>query len=72
MTAISKNFYFDGFIKLLKWNLLTLQMSLMLNTMKVLIKKDPEFKVGDNVRISKNKNIFIKDILQIDRRSFCY
>ena len=32
----------------------------MLNTMKILIKKDPRFKVGDHVRISKFKNIFAK------------
>ena len=31
-----------------------------LNTMKILIKKDPKFKVGDHVRISKYKNIFAK------------
>ena len=35
-------------------------MVLMLNTMKILIKKDPRFKVGDHVRISKFKNIFTK------------
>ena len=34
-------------------------MILMLNTMKILI-KDPKFKVGDHVRISKYKNIFAK------------
>ena len=50
MTAISKNIYFDvlmillintitQFIKLLKRNLLTLQMILMLNTMNILIKR---------------------------------
>ena len=33
-------------------------MILMLNTIKVLIKKDPKFTVGDHVRISKYKNIF--------------
>ena len=32
----------------------------MLNTVKILIKKDPRFKVGDHVRISKFKNIFAK------------
>ena len=35
-------------------------MILMLNTMKILIKKDPKFKVVDQVRISKYKNIFVK------------
>ena len=33
---------------------------LMLNTMKISIKKNPKFKVGDRVRISKYKNIFAK------------
>ena len=32
----------------------------MLNTIKIQIKKDPKFKVGDHVRISKYKNIFTK------------
>ena len=32
----------------------------MLNTMKIQIKKNPKFKVGDCVRISKYKNIFAK------------
>ena len=30
-----------------------LQMILMLNTMKIQVKKNPKFKVGDRVRISK-------------------
>ena len=37
-----------------------LQIILMLNTMRILIKKDPKFNVGDQVRISKYKNIFSK------------
>ena len=32
----------------------------MLNTMLILMKKTPRFKVGDHVRISKYKNIFAK------------
>ena len=32
----------------------------MLNTMLILMKKPPRFKVGDHVRISKYKNIFAK------------
>ena len=39
-------------------------MILMLNTMKILIKKDPKFKVDDRVRISKYKNIFAKGYTQ--------
>ena len=33
-------------------------------------KKDPKLKVGDHVRISKYKNLFAKDILQIGRKKF--
>ena len=33
----------------------------MLNTMKILRKKDAKFKVGDHVRISKYENIFAKE-----------
>ena len=32
--------------------------------------KDPKFKVGDHVRISKYKNSFIKDKLQIGQKKF--
>ena len=33
-------------------------------------KKDPKFKIGDHVRISKYKNIFAKDILLIGQKKF--
>ena len=33
-------------------------------------KKDPKFKIGDHVRISKYKNILRQDILQIGRKKF--
>ena len=36
----------------------------MLNTMKISNEKDPTFKVGDHVRISKYKNIFAKGCTQ--------
>ena len=36
----------------------------MLNTMKILNEKEPKFKVGDHVRISKYKNIFAKGYTQ--------
>ena len=32
--------------------------------------RDPKFKVGDHVRISKYKNILGKDILQFDLKKF--
>ena len=31
---------------------------------------DPKFKVGDRVRVSKYKNIFLKVILQIGQKKF--
>ena len=37
-----------------------LRVILMLNIMKILLKKGPKFKVNDHVRISKYKNIFAK------------
>ena len=33
-------------------------------------KKDPKFKVGDHVRISKYKTFLLKDILQISQKKF--
>ena len=53
MTAISKNVYFD---LLDEYNTIIL----MPNTMKIFIKKDPKFKVGDHDIISKYKNVFAK------------
>ena len=35
-----------------------LEMILLLNITKNLMKKGPKFKIGDHVRISKYKNIF--------------
>ena len=35
-------------------------MIIMLNTMSIQIKENLKFKIGDNVRISKYKNIFAK------------
>ena len=34
------------------------------------VNKDPKFKVGDSVRISKYKNIFAKDTCQIGLKKF--
>ena len=39
-------------------------MVLMLNTIKILTRKDPTFKVDDRVRISDYKNIFAKGYTQ--------
>ena len=51
------------FIGLLRRNQLTLHLILMLNTMKVLT-KNPKFKVGEHVRISKHINVFAKGYTQ--------
>ena len=37
-----------------------LHLILMLNTMLILMKKNPKFIIDDHVRISKHKNIFAK------------
>ena len=42
----------------------------MLNTMLILMKKNPKFKVGDHVRISKYEIFLLKDILQIGPKKF--
>ena len=39
-------------------------MVLMLNTIKILTRKDPTFKVDDRVRISDYKNVFAKGYTQ--------
>ena len=41
-----------------------------INSSKEINDKDPEFKIGDNVRISKYKNIFAKAIFQIGFKKF--
>ena len=37
---------------------------------KVVNDKDPKFNIGDHVRISKYKNILVKDIHQIGLKTF--
>ena len=41
-----------------------------INSSKKVYDKDPKFKVGHHVRISKYKNIFVKDTHQIGRKKF--
>ena len=71
MTAISKNFYFDVLDNIVnKYNNKvhrTIQMkpidvkdNTYVDSKKELNDKDPKFKVGDHVRISKYKNNFAK------------
>ena len=47
-------------IEQLKWSLLKLKNNTYIDSIKEVDDKDPKFKVGDRVRISKYKNIFAK------------
>ena len=47
-------------IEQLKWSLLKLKNNTYIDSIKEVDNKDPKFKVGDRVRISKYKNIFAK------------
>ena len=71
MTYIDKNVYFDAFDDIVKKYNNTVQSSIKMNPKdvsdSVLVehaeesnRKDSKFRVGDNVRISKYKNIFAK------------
>ena len=77
MTAISKNVYFDVlintislFIELLKRNLLTLRMIIMLNTMKILIKKILNLKLVTMLAFQNLKTFLLKDIPEISQKKF--
>ena len=70
-TAISKNVYFDVLYDIVDKYNNTVHRTIKMKTIDVMgdsyaecngdfNKKDPEFKVGDHVRISKYKNIFAK------------
>ena len=74
--AISKNVYFDVldditlFIELLKRNLLTLRMIIMLNTMKILIKMILNLKLVTMLEFQNIKTFLLKDTLQIGQKKF--
>ena len=59
MTAISKNVYFDV-LDDLKMKPIEVTDDSYAEYKKYFNKKDPKFKVGDHVRISKHENIFAK------------
>ena len=59
MTSISKNVYID---KLDDMKPIDVKDNTYINTSKEINNKDPKFKVGDRVRISKYKNIFAKRV----------
>ena len=71
MTSISKNVYIDKlddivneynntYHKTIKMKPIDVKDNTYINTDKEINNKDPKFKVGDRVRISKYKNIFAK------------
>ena len=81
MIAISKKVYFDVLDDIgnkynnivrrtIKINLLMLQMILMLNTMKIFIKKVLNLKLVTMLEFQNAKTFLLKDILQIGRKKF--
>ena len=69
MTAISKNVYIDKlddivneynntYHRTIKMKPVDIEVNTYIDFEKEVNDKDPKFKVGDNVRISKHKNIF--------------
>ena len=84
MTAISKTVYFDVlddivnkykilFIELLKQNLLKLLVLIMLNTMKIQIKKILNLKLVTMLQFQNIKTFLLNDIPpNVNTPSFCY
>ena len=82
MTAVSKNLYFDmlddivnkynnTLHRTIKMKLIDLTSDSYAEYNEDSTEKDPKFKVGDRVRISKYKKTFLlKDILQIGQKKF--
>ena len=82
MTAVSKNLYFDVLDDIVNKYNNTLRRTIKTKPIDLTFdsyaeynedstEKDPKFKVGDRVRISKYKKTFLlKDILQIGQKKF--
>ena len=81
MTSISKNVYIDKLDDIvdeynniyhttIKMKPIGVKDNTYINTDKETNDKDPKFKVGDRVRISKYKNIFAKATLQIGLKKY--
>ena len=82
MTAVSKNLYFDVLDDVVNKYNNTLHRTIKMKPIDLTsdsyaeynedsTEKDPKFKVGDRVRISKYKKTFLlKDILQIGQKKF--
>ena len=82
MTSLSKNVYIDKLDDIvdeynntyhttIKMKPIDVKDNTYINTSKEINNKDPKFKVGDHVRISKYKNIFAKGYMS-NWRSICY
>ena len=83
ITAISKNVYFNVLDDIVNKYNNTVHRTIKTKPIEVtddfyaeynddLKKKDPKFKVGDNVRISKYKNIFAKGYTPSWSEEICY
>ena len=81
MTAISKNVHFDVLDDIINKYNNTVHRTIKVKSIDVTPdsyaeynedsnEKDPKFKVGDLVRISKYKNILLKDTLKIGQKKF--
>ena len=81
MTSISKNVYIDKLDDIVKKYNNTYHTSIKIKPVDVkdntyidfkkeVNNKNPRFKVGDHVRISKYRNIFAKDIYQIGQTKY--
>ena len=83
MTLISKNVYIDKldnivnkynnkYHRIIKIKHVDIKPSMYIDFNKEKIKEIPKFKVDDNVRTSKYKNIFLqKAMFLIDMKKFC-
>ena len=81
MTSISKNVYIDKlddivneynntYHRTIKMKPVDVKDNTYIDFKKEINDKDPKFKVGDHVRISKYKNVFAKDIHQTGLKKF--
>ena len=81
MTAISKNVYINklddivneynnAYHRIIKMKPVNVKDNTYIDFEKEVDNKDPKFKVGDHLRISKFKNIFLKDTNQICLKKF--
>ena len=81
MTSVSKNVYIDNlddivseynntYHRTFKMKPIDVKDNTYINTDKEVNEKDPKFKVGDHVSISKYKTVLLKAILQIGLKKY--